>query len=36
MVTFIILCIIFFMVDEAIKKHGDVKTLIEKIKNIEE
>jgi hypothetical protein len=36
MVAFIILCVVILMIDEAVKKHGDLKKLIEYLKKVEE
>ncbi len=36
MITFIICIIIFMVLDEAIRKHGDLKSLIDELKNTEE
>ena len=36
MLTFIIICVIICVVDEAVKKHGDLQTLVNKWKETEE
>lgn len=36
MVTFIIICVCVCVIDEAVKKHGDLQALINKWKEVEE
>jgi len=36
MITFIIVCVVIMVIDEAIKKHGDLETMIQKLKETKE
>ena len=36
MITFIIVCVMIMVIDEAIKKHGDLETMIQKLKETKE